>query len=314
MYGQDRFRAIVILPEGMPDNTEKEFATIAKKIEEQAQVPMIISDPQWISTYKLHHRCVIHFKEQRCFFVGDSAYVHNPAGGQGMNTGIQDAFNLAWKLHWVLAGSAVEKLLETYHEERFPIARKLLRTTDQVFSFVTDRKALLRWSRLYMVPPVLSALTKSAGFRSYLFKLISQIGIGYRKSTLSKQSFYAEADLQAGDRLPIATLDGCFQAYMVGGQEAQLEITDLLEDYFQARIKIYTLYKKPDLYSVLHSFGIYKDGLVLVRPDGYVAFCTDDLDLNELRDYLNRFFLTKDSNRQKQLEKKQAFPFENFIN
>jgi 2-polyprenyl-6-methoxyphenol hydroxylase-like FAD-dependent oxidoreductase len=313
MYGTDRFRAIGILPERMWENVEKEFPAIAKKIEEQAQLPMTISDPLWISAYKLHHRSLERFKEQRCFFAGDAAHVHSPAGGQGMNTGIQDSFNLAWKLRWVLTGSAHESLLETYHEERFPIAKKLLRTTDQVFSFVTSRRAFLRFSRLYMLAPVIKIMTKGVRFRLFAFKTISQIGISYPQCKLSEQSFNSSAAHRAGDRLCAEVLDGGFQAYMVGGQEVQQDFSHLLQCYFEEKIKVYTLEKNPEVQAVLQSFGIDKDGLVLVRPDGYAAYCSDGFDSKALQSYLNRFFSPMHVYRKREFEKKEHLSFENFI-
>src|SRR5205807_922382 len=79
------------------------------------------------------------FREGRCFLLGDAAHIHSPVGAQGMNTGLQDAYNLAWKLALVVSGRAGEALLDSYEEERLPVARRLLSTTDRMFSlFVAD--------------------------------------------------------------------------------------------------------------------------------------------------------------------------------
>ena len=91
----------------------------------------------WFSTYHVHHRVAEHFRKGRAFLLGDAAHIHSPAGGQGMNTGIGDAINLAWKLAAVLAGHAPDKLLDSYEAERIGFARRLVATTDRVFSFVT---------------------------------------------------------------------------------------------------------------------------------------------------------------------------------
>ena len=91
----------------------------------------------WFSTYHVHHRVTAHFRKGRAFLLGDAAHIHSPAGGQGMNTGIGDAINLAWKLAAVLAGRAPDKLLDSYEAERIGFARRLVATTDRVFSFVT---------------------------------------------------------------------------------------------------------------------------------------------------------------------------------
>ena len=100
-----------------------------------------IEQVNWFSTYRVHHRVADHFRTGRAFLLGDAAHVHSPAGGQGMNTGIGDAINLAWKLAAVLSGGAEAKLLDSYETERIAFARKLVATTDRVFSFRHGRGA-----------------------------------------------------------------------------------------------------------------------------------------------------------------------------
>jgi 2-polyprenyl-6-methoxyphenol hydroxylase-like FAD-dependent oxidoreductase len=95
----------------------------------------------WFSTYHVHHRVAEHFRKGRAFLLGDAAHIHSPAGGQGMNTGIGDAVNLGWKLAAVLAGRAPDSLLDTYEAERIGFARRLVATTDRVFSVVTRGRA-----------------------------------------------------------------------------------------------------------------------------------------------------------------------------
>ena len=91
----------------------------------------------WFSTYHVHHRVTDHFRKGRAFLLGDAAHIHSPAGGQGMNTGIGDAINLAWKLAGVLAGGAPDALLDSYEAERIGFARRLVATTDRAFSVAT---------------------------------------------------------------------------------------------------------------------------------------------------------------------------------
>ena len=91
----------------------------------------------WFSTYHVHDRVTDHFRGGRAFLLGDAAHIHSPVGGQGMNTGIGDAINLAWKLAAVAGGRAPDSLLDTYEAERIGFARRLVATTDRAFSFVT---------------------------------------------------------------------------------------------------------------------------------------------------------------------------------
>jgi 2-polyprenyl-6-methoxyphenol hydroxylase-like FAD-dependent oxidoreductase len=91
----------------------------------------------WFSTYHVHHRVTEHFRKGRAFLLGDAAHIHSPAGGQGMNTGIGDAINLAWKFQAVLKGGVSDALLDTYELERIAFARRLVSTTDRVFTLAT---------------------------------------------------------------------------------------------------------------------------------------------------------------------------------
>src|SRR6058998_2819263 len=106
----------------------------------------------WFSTYHVHHRVADHFQKGRAFLLGDAAHVHSPVGGQGMNTGIGDAVNLAWKLAAVLKGSSPRSLLETYEPERIAFARRLVATTDRAFAFVNARGPIATQVRTRIVP------------------------------------------------------------------------------------------------------------------------------------------------------------------
>src|SRR4030095_6924414 len=112
----------------------------------------------WFSPNHVHHRVADRFRSGRAFLLGDAAHVHSPVGGQGMNTGIGDAVNLAWKLAAVLQRRADDRILETYEPERITFARRLVATTDQAFTGVTSSTATARALRLHVVPVVLPAL------------------------------------------------------------------------------------------------------------------------------------------------------------
>ena len=115
----------------------------------------------WFSTYRVHHRVADRFREGRAFLLGDAAHIHSPVGGQGMNTGIGDAVNLAWKLAAVLQGRADASLLDSYEPERIAFARRLVATTDRAFTGVTSDGALARRVRLNVVPPLLRRFSRS---------------------------------------------------------------------------------------------------------------------------------------------------------
>src|SRR5207245_5269262 len=106
----------------------------------------------WFSTYRVHHRVADRFRQGRSFLLGDAAHIHSPVGGQGMNTGIGDAVNLAWKLAAILRGRAQASILDRYEPDRIAFARRLVATTDRAFTGVTSSGAIARRIRLNIVP------------------------------------------------------------------------------------------------------------------------------------------------------------------
>ena len=153
----------------------------------------------WFSTYRVHHRVASFFQKGRAFLCGDAAHVHSPVGGQGMNTGIGDAINLAWKLDAVLQHDAPASLLDTYEKERRPFALSLVNTTDRVFTFINQRSRLATMIRTRLAPVIMPRLFRIAAIRRAAFRLVSQTRIHYRGSSLSAG---AAGSLRGGDRLP----------------------------------------------------------------------------------------------------------------
>src|SRR5215510_6860697 len=160
---------------------------------------LTITKVNWFSTYHVHHRVATRFREGHVFLLGDAAHVHSPVGGQGMNTGIGDAVNLAWKLAAVLNGGARDSLLATYETERIGFARRLVATTDRAFILVTKQGVVARWVRTRLAPLILSLLLRLPPVRRFLFHTVSQIGVNYRSGPLSVG---AAGAVRGGDRLP----------------------------------------------------------------------------------------------------------------
>src|SRR5271154_5969437 len=145
-----------------------------------------VAHVNWFSTYRVHHRVAQCFRKGRAFLLGDAAHIHSPVGGQGMNTGIGDAVNLAWKLAAVLRERSGAALLETYEPERIAFARRLVATTDRAFTGVTSRAAIARRVRLNIVPFLLPMLFAMPMVRRFMFRTVSQTGLNYRGSHLSE--------------------------------------------------------------------------------------------------------------------------------
>src|ERR1700731_1239118 len=153
----------------------------------------------WFSTYHVHHRVAEHFREGRAFLLGDAAHIHSPVGGQGVNTGIGDAVNLAWKLAAVLQGRASIQLLASYEPERIAFPARLVATTHRAFQFINNDGGIARRVRLDIVPLLIPPLFHFATVRRFMFRTVSQTGVNYRGSTLSDGR---AGTVHGGDRLP----------------------------------------------------------------------------------------------------------------
>jgi 2-polyprenyl-6-methoxyphenol hydroxylase-like FAD-dependent oxidoreductase len=229
----------------------------------------------WFSTYHVHHRVADRFRQGRAYLLGDAAHIHSPVGGQGMNTGIGDAVNLAWKLAAVLQGCAKPELLDSYEPERIAFARRLVNSTDRAFTIVSSPGPLARVVRTAVVPRVLPQLFKSRTVRRFMFRTVSQININYRHSPLSEG---AAGRLKAGDRLPWVPFEDAagaatdnfaplaspkWQVHVYG--EAELPLKDFCRERGLA------LHVFPWQNAAARA-GLERTGLYLIRPDGYIAF------------------------------------------
>ena len=240
----------------------------------------------WFSTYRVHHRVASRFQEGRTFLLGDAAHVHSPVGGQGMNTGIGDAVNLAWKLATVLKNRAGDRLLDTYEPERIAFARRLVATTDRVFTMVTKGGPVARFVRIRLVPHLAPFLFQLSPVRRFLFRTVSQIGVNYRNSSLSEGAVGA---VRGGDRLPWAdTAPGRenfaplaslkWQAHVYG--EPRRGIADACA---ALRLPLHHFAWRPGM----GRNGLQRATLYLIRPDGYVALADPDSDPERLRRYFD---------------------------
>jgi hypothetical protein len=210
--------------------------------------------------------------------LGDAAHVHSPAGGQGMNTGIGDAVNLAWKLaaalgvRGTLSARAIAQLLDTYESERQAFARRLVASTDRGFTLATAEGTLAHLARTHLVPLVVPALFRLPGVREYLFSTISQLTLNYRDSPLSAGS---AGDVHGGDRLPwvagIAAQDpDNFES--LRALDWQVHIYGTAEPALLAFCATQGLtVRQFPWHEACASAGLVEHALYLVRPDGYVA-------------------------------------------
>jgi hypothetical protein len=235
----------------------------------------------------VHHRVALSFRDGRAFLVGDAAHVHSPVGGQGMNTGIGDAVNLAWKIAAVLKEGASVTLLDTYEPERIAFARRLVATTDRGFTIVTSRTGFAAVVRTRIVPLVVPLLFRLGAMRRLLFRTVSQTQVNYRDSSLSAG---AAGRVHGGDRLPWVELGS--------GEDNFAPLTSLkwqVHVYGEAANGVREACA--ELRLPLHIFGwqqgmrrvgLQRGALYLVRPDGYVALADPRADAARLRQYFDK--------------------------
>ena len=304
------------------DPTLEDFQRLANDL---SAIPMRLRDPSWLSRFHLHHRGADRYRAGRAFVAGDAAHIHSPAGGQGMNTGIQDAYNLAWKLALVIEGRAPDSLLDSYHHERHPVGRVLLRTTDRMFNVAATHNPLFIAARNFLAPRILPWFMGERSRRARAFRFISELGIKYPASPIVGEELDGGGKAfrrgpGTGHRAP----DGPLRPV---GEERDVTLFSRLDevphhlllfggrgDFGEEMRELIAAYGggiRPHLIfagdpgevgeeipayvdqtgTLRERYGIAGTGYYLIRPDGYVAFRAPGTDLGPLRAYLKRVFL-----------------------
>lgn len=290
MVGDKRWRIVGTFPEGeKTDDGNILFDEIEKQVTADTNLKFDITNVNWFSTYKVHSRHVNKFSEGRCFLAGDSAHIHTPAGAQGMNTGIQDGYNLAWKLAQVLKANAGARLLDSYNEERLPNAHRLLQTTDRFFALAASDEPVTTFFRQHIFPYIANLALNIDAVKRFVFPLISQIGINYRNSSLSSGDGFK---VRAGDRMPYFEVEGTSiydrlrepRFHIVNFYDGVNAIPQFSLESWGGKIDSTTVSLYPQISDV---FGSRQSFYVLLRPDNYIGLISSDLTLEALRNYLS---------------------------
>jgi 2-polyprenyl-6-methoxyphenol hydroxylase-like FAD-dependent oxidoreductase len=283
MAGTNRWRVIGILPEALRGRTDVTFADVVPSLRREGGEELSFHGCDWFSTYRIHHRCTERFRDRRCFLLGDAAHVHSPMGGQGMNTGLQDAYNLAWKLALVVAGRADDVLLDSYEAERMPVAHRLLETTDRAFRFVVSNSWLAGIIRTKLAAKVASLAMGRPGVRRAAFHTLSQIGISYPASPLSRTlDDLAKGAPRAGQRFPwlqvtladrgqqqdlFTVLDDTRFTVLVVGQPAPA-VGDVGGGDL---VRVHAIPASGDNAAALAAVGVPTPSFYVLRPDGHIG-------------------------------------------
>jgi 2-polyprenyl-6-methoxyphenol hydroxylase-like FAD-dependent oxidoreductase len=285
-----------------------------------------VSDPRWLDRFLVDQRRVERYVFRRVILAGDAAHLHTFVGAQGMNTGIQDAFNLAWKLALMVQGRANTQLLESYGEEREQVSKGLLAATGQAARMATLHQPVLAGVRNALAPR-LTALPQA---QRLLINALAELNISYRHSSIVQDDHAPgvgkRAHLRAGDRAPdgpiwmfernaphqlFELLSGTRHTLLVflpQHYETGVKALDLVLAEFADLVECYQIVRgtngsgeqeaapgrkfyDPDG-SLASRYGLGEGGLVLIRPDGYIGFRSRALAGEPLRRYLQDLFLT----------------------
>ena len=239
----------------------------------------------WFSTYHVHHRVAAHFSRGRVFLLGDASHIHSPVGGQGMNTGIGDAINLAWKLSAVLRGEAGQQLLATYEAERIGFAQRLVATTDRVFSLVAAQGKLADVVRTRLAPALLAGALALEPVRAYLFRTVSQIMVNYRGSALSAG---AAGAVHGGDRLPWVAEGPTDNHATLRAIAWQGHVYGAAAEPLRAQCAAHGVPLQVFPWSAAYgAAGLERNALYLLRPDTYVALADRAADPATLEHYFS---------------------------
>jgi 2-polyprenyl-6-methoxyphenol hydroxylase-like FAD-dependent oxidoreductase len=322
---QGRFRVIADLgtaeAERRPDPT---LADVQAKMDERGPGGLTVSDPIWLASFRINERKVSDYRRGRVMLAGDAAHIHSPAGGQGMNTGMQDAFNLAWKLALLQRGQGqVEPLLESYSRERSVVGDQVLRGAQTLTTVATLRNSVAQFLRNHIAPVV-----ASFGFvQDRIKNAMCELSINYRHGPLAAQDWpWPGGGAAAGDRLPFVPLTSAtgsatnlFQVLsnvqhtlLLFPHDAQsvpqlLQIADEVRQVFPDVFTPQVILKTADTPGTSSGVPVWIDtdgqvhkrlgvtgrAMVWVRPDGYIGFRCQPASGSALANYLDRYLVRK---------------------
>lgn len=281
----ERLRVIAQVDDGFGD-ADPTLAQLQEICDHRAGGGISLTASHWITIFEIHHAQVPAYRHGRAFLAGDAAHVHSPAGGQGMNTGMQDAFNLGWKLALAASGQATPDLLDSYNDERHPVAARVIRQTTLMTNAGTLHHQLARRLRNHAI----HLATGLAPIRARLADQTEETDVAYRESAIVASRLAGHGGPRPGDAAPdvagvepalhsaIAAGAGHTVLYLAGPGGAPAKVAQdraelrhvLVGDGIDPASFDQVIADPDRLVADRYGFG-KQGGLVLVRPDGYVG-------------------------------------------
>ncbi|AHE65713.1 FAD-dependent oxidoreductase [Legionella oakridgensis] len=309
--GEKRYRLILTAP----DDKEPTFEDIQDHFNRRSSDSAKLSNPIWITKFNIHHRQIQQYRRERVFFAGDAAHIHSPMGGQGLNTGIQDIYNLIWKLALVQKGYAQETILNSYHLERYPIGKEVLKKTDMM-----TRMMLIKNPVLIKIRNAFMSLMMSFDFiQNKLTRQMAELEISYAGSPIVKDLAHFKR-LKAGHFVPnfnLSRLDNgqrqsliemvngtLHHLFLFSGKNASdvmnlVEIAKFIKKNHPETIVSHLILSQPmdipaspclvwldEGQEVHHTYDINQSAVILLRPDKYIGFTSMPADKASLIAYL----------------------------
>ena len=319
--GNKRYRVVMTAPS--EKTSQPTMDDIIEAFNKRSSDKAALSLPVWITAFSIHHRQIQQYRHERVFFSGDAAHVHSPMGGQGLNTGIQDVYNLVWKLALVQKGLAKDQLLNSYHEERYPIGKAVLKKTDLMTKMILIKNPYVIAAR----NRIITFLSSINFLRKTLARDLAELNISYAKSSIvtatgEKTGFKAGEfvpdiafkNLATGSTKSLKTISQgtCHHLFLFVGKQnsdsrALSEIAITVANKYTQVLVVHLVLLEPAQKSVdfaslwidenhvlAQHASLNHSAALLVRPDKYIGLVQSPVRLENLQSSLEeRFFISK---------------------
>lgn len=317
-----RYRLVMVAPKGATIDKTPTLQDIEQAFRQRCAENATLSDPIWITQFGIHHRQIQQYRYGRIFFAGDAAHIHSPMGGQGLNTGIQDIYNLIWKLTLVQKGLAQDNLLDSYHKERYPIGKEVLKKTHLMTKLITITNPFL----IHLRNIFLHFMSSLNSVRRYITRDMAELTISYANSPIVK-TLGIPTKFKIGEFIPNFSLTNIHSKekkqlhqiiqgtmhhlFLFAGQNkhqfpALLETAAFMNQQFKEIIKIHLVLADSEneafgLDSVLiddnqevhQQFAIQQTTALLIRPDKYLGLTQSPVNKNDLLAYMKNIYINK---------------------